>query len=124
MKKILFIGDRREDRELWDLSGCNNKGHVFLHKTVSDNASPAVLEVIKKEPDIIVISFNIGSMNVKGPDFVRRLKQAGCHSLFIENTATADQSFSHHGVELDLNAHQDPDELMKLVNSAIDRGLV
>lgn len=122
--KVLFIsGNSSTSHNQWDLSGCGDDGHLFFHKKADPYTDSIITEIGRIDPDVIVISFDIGSNVLNGPVFVHCLQESGQTALLIENTSVPSQSFSSREVKLDYNAEESPEKLAEIISLIVKNGL-
>ena len=115
--KVLFVSAYPRTIDLqWCLSGCGSK---HTHKKIMTGLSitDAVVDITELDPDVIFVSFDIGSASFNGVDLVIALQEKGIRSVIAENTSTKFDDFHRHGLFLDFNAQENPGELALIINS-------
>lgn len=99
----------------WLLSGCGKK-HAFKQMMTGLNILEAVKNITEIDPDIIFVSFDVGSASFNGIDLVFALQEGGIRAFIVENTSTKFDEFHRRGLILDFNAQENPGELALIVN--------
>lgn len=115
--KVLFVSDSLvNSKHLWLLSGCASKGHEFFYATAIPDIEEMILGIKEEiDPDIIVISFNIGSMTINGSDFAAYLQECNFDVTLVENTSLEEEGFLRRDVDLPYNVQENTDELASII---------
>jgi hypothetical protein len=102
--------------ELWRLSRCDIR-HEFMQMMTGLNIEDSIDEIMKIDPDVILLSYDTGSTSFTGADLARALQKKGIRAVIVENTSTKFDDFCRHKVRLDCNVQEDPRKLALLIGS-------
>jgi hypothetical protein len=112
--KVLFVsGSKNDVVQLWYSSGCHLE-HNFEHITITTIDS--LLGKIRAiEPDVIVVSYNVGSQSHTGVDVALLVQEDFSEITLVENTVASEESFSHRDVKVEFNVECDPEKLARFL---------
>jgi len=111
MAKVLFVDDRLgEVIRQWQLSGCASN-HELLPLEPFDSIERTCQMVNTLEPNVVLVGYGLGKLDITGADVVRSLRQGGYSGYIVANSGGGAEQFNRAGVKVDGTANRNPRDL-------------
>lgn len=117
--RILFVDDRpNEISRQWEESECSLE-HEILPLEPFSSIERTIEQVIKYQPDVILIGYGLGSSKPTGSDVIMALRNQSYKGYIIANSGGGTYQFEHDSIPIDANASRTPDGLKNALRSLL-----